>query len=173
MSTIPGVAQTEIIGAANFDAGLARSAAARGAQGDRLRRAAGDQRQLPSAPGRTENEFVSQSITLKLRSRPPKRSARCRSAGWRSCGGCATWPGSRSAPRDNDTIVTFNGQAGTFLGIFPTPRQPAHRRRRGGEGTALDQCLAAQEGRRSSWSTIPPDDQRLDPRSVQHHRRGR
>ena len=43
-----------------------------------------------------------------------------RSRATRSCA-CATWRTSSSAPKSTDTIVSFNGSEGTFIGITPTP----------------------------------------------------
>ncbi|MFO1105679.1 MAG: efflux RND transporter permease subunit [Amaricoccus sp.] len=124
MSTIPGVAQTEIIGAANFSMRVwldPLQLAAHGVTASDVLQAISAANFL-SAPGRTENEFVSQSITLKSTLQTPEAfgALPIRSDGdhvvrLRDVARIAL------GAKDNDTIVTFNGQAGTFLGIFPTP----------------------------------------------------
>ena len=76
-----------------------------------------------AAPGRTENEFVAYNIQHAddaadaggvRGAAAPRRGRR------RSCA-CATWRRIELASEEPEEIVTFNGQPGTFIGVFPTP----------------------------------------------------
>ena len=124
MSTIPGVAEIEIIGAANYSMRVwldPLALAARGVTAAEVLQAISNSNFL-SAPGKTENEFTATSITLQSTLQSPE--------------GFGTLPirGEGDAvvrlrdvahielgAENHDTIVTFNGQSGTFIGVFPTP----------------------------------------------------
>ncbi len=75
-----------------------------------------------SAPGKTENEFFISSITLKSTLQSPEAFG---SLPIRSDGDAVVRL--RDVARvelgaeNHDTIVTFDGAEGTFIGIFPTP----------------------------------------------------
>ena len=125
MSTIEGVAEIQIIGAANYAMRVwIDPVAARRARRHRRRRAGRHQQlQLPRR-ARAHRERVRrlQHPACRRRCRPRRRSARCRSSAratqWCAC---ATWRRSSSPSEEPEEIVTFNGQPGTFIGVFPTP----------------------------------------------------
>ncbi|TPE52231.1 efflux RND transporter permease subunit [Amaricoccus solimangrovi] len=124
MSTIPGVAEIEIIGAANYSMRIwldPLALAARGVTAGEVLQAISNSNFL-SAPGKTENEFTATSITLQSTLQSPEAFGtlpirgegdavvRLRDVARIELGA-----------ENHDTIVTFGGKAGTFIGIFPTP----------------------------------------------------
>ena len=124
MSTIPGVAEIEIIGAANYSMRVwidPLQLAARGVTASDVLTAISASNFL-SAPGKTENEFFISSITLKSTLQSPEAFG---SLPIRSDGDAVVRL--RDVARielgaeNHDTIVTFNGAEGTFIGVFPTP----------------------------------------------------
>ena len=124
MSTIPGVAEIEIIGAANYSMRVwidPLQLAARGVTASDVLSAISASNFL-SAPGKTENEFFISSITLKSTLQSPEAFG---ALPIRSDGDAVVRL--RDVARvelgaeNHDTIVTFNGAEGTFIGIFPTP----------------------------------------------------
>ena len=75
-----------------------------------------------SAPGRTKNEFVAYALEPQTTLQTPEAfGALPVRATATTSSGCATWPRSSWAPKSTDTIVTFNGKEGTFIGVTPTP----------------------------------------------------
>ena len=124
MATIEGVAEAQIIGAQNFAMRVwidpVRLAARDITAGDVLQAIRASN--FLSAPGKTENEYIARSITMQTTLQTPDgfgalplktdgdEVVRLRDV-------ASIELGSES----DDTIVTFNGQTGTFLGIFPTP----------------------------------------------------
>lgn len=124
MSTIPGVAQIEIIGAANYSMRVwldPLQLAARGVTASEVLAAVNASNFL-SAPGKTENEFVASSIVLQSTLQTPEAFG---TLPIRSDGDAVVRL--RDVARielgaeNTDTIVTFNGAQGTFIGVFPTP----------------------------------------------------
>ncbi len=124
MSTIPGVAEIQIIGAANYSMRVwidPLQLAARGVTASDVLGAISASNFL-SAPGKTENEFVISSITLKSTLQSPEAFG---ALPIRADGDAVVRL--RDVARielgaeNHDTIVTFNGADGTFIGVFPTP----------------------------------------------------
>ena len=124
MSTIPGVAEIEIIGAANYSMRIwldPRALAARGVTAAEVLQAISDSNFL-SAPGKTSNEFTATSITLQSTLQTPEAFGtlpirgegdavvRLRDVARIELGA-----------ENHDTIVTFSGKSGTFIGVYPTP----------------------------------------------------
>jgi multidrug efflux pump len=124
MSTIPGVAEIEIIGAANYSMRIwldPLALAARGVTASEVLTAVSNSNFL-SAPGKTENEFTATSITLQSTLQTPEAFGtlpirgegdavvRLRDVARIELGA-----------ENHDTIVTFAGESGTFIGVFPTP----------------------------------------------------
>ena len=124
MSTIEGVAEVQVLGAANYSMRVwidPVKLAARGLTAAEVLQAINASNFL-SAPGKTKNEYVTYSITMKSTLQTPEAFAelplksengnvvRLRDVANVELGAEST-----------DTVVNFNGQPGTFIGIFPTP----------------------------------------------------
>ncbi|MCV2877462.1 efflux RND transporter permease subunit [Sedimentimonas flavescens] len=124
MSTIPGVAEIEVIGASNYAMRVwidPNKLAARGVTAAEVLGAIQASNFL-SAPGKTENEYFTQSITLKSTLQTPE-----------AFGALPIRADGDAVVRLRDVaqvelasdgegeIVTFDGQGGTFIGIYPTP----------------------------------------------------
>jgi multidrug efflux pump len=124
VSTIQGVAEVQILGAANYSMRVwidpIRLAARGLTAADVL--AAINSANFLSAPGKTENEYVSYAITLRSTLQTPEAFAQLP---------LTSQNGNVVRLRDvaevelaaesTDTLVNFNGKPGTFIGIFPTP----------------------------------------------------
>ncbi|MDP3341749.1 efflux RND transporter permease subunit [Frigidibacter sp.] len=124
MSTIEGVAEIEVIGAANYAMRVwidPLKLAARGVTASEVAQAIQASNFL-AAPGKTENEFFAHAITLQSTLQTPEAF------------GALPLSGSGDqvvrlrdvaeielASEDGAEIVTFNGQSGTFIGVYPTP----------------------------------------------------
>jgi multidrug efflux pump len=124
MSTIPGVAEIEIIGAANYAMRVwldPLQLAARGVTATDVRDAITASNFL-SAPGKTENEFVAYSITMQSTLQTPEAFG---ALPLRGEGDAVVRLRDVArvelASEEQDEIVTFNSQPGTFIGVFPTP----------------------------------------------------
>ncbi len=124
MSTIEGVAQIEIIGAANYSMRVwidPLQLAARGVTASDVLGAISAANFL-SAPGKTENEYVASSIQLKSTLQSPEAFG---ALPIRSDGDQVVRLRDVAridlAAENTDTIVTFNGQSGTFIAVYPTP----------------------------------------------------
>ena len=124
VSTIQGVAEVQVLGAANYSMRVwidPVRLAARGLTAAEVLNAINASNFL-SAPGKTEGQYVTYSITVQSTLQTPDAFAelplrsvdgevvRLRDVARVELGAEST-----------DTIVNFNGQAGTFIGIFPTP----------------------------------------------------
>ncbi|MCX8572571.1 MULTISPECIES: efflux RND transporter permease subunit [Hyphomicrobiales] len=124
MSTIEGVAEVQVLGAANYSMRVwidPVKLAARGLTAAEVLQAINASNFL-SAPGKTKNEYVTYSITMKSTLQTPEAFAelplksengnvvRLRDVANVELGAEST-----------DTVVNFNGEPGTFIGIFPTP----------------------------------------------------
>ena len=124
LSTVEGVAEVEVIGAKTYSMRVwidPVRLAARGLTAAEVLAAINGANFL-SAPGKTENEFVAQSVTLKSTLQTPEsfgalplKSESGNVVRLRDVAEVAL------AAENADTIVTFNGEPGTFIGIFPTP----------------------------------------------------
>ncbi|TNF11970.1 MAG: efflux RND transporter permease subunit, partial [Rhodobacteraceae bacterium] len=124
MSTIPGVAQTQIIGASDYAMRIwidPDKLAARGVTASEVL-AAIQASNFLSAPGKTKNEYVAQSITLQSTLQTPDAFGKLpiRSSGDEVVRLRDVAKIELSKAADNE-IVTFDGKQGTFLGVFPTP----------------------------------------------------
>jgi len=124
MSTIDGVAQVQIIGEKDYSMRVwldPTRMAARNVTAPEVLSAIKASNFL-SAPGKTENEYVTRPITVKSTLQTPESfgALPIRADGdtlvrLRDVADVAL------GAEDTDTVVTFNGKPGTFLGIFPTP----------------------------------------------------
>ncbi|HVH02383.1 MAG TPA: efflux RND transporter permease subunit, partial [Amaricoccus sp.] len=124
MSTIPGVAEIEIIGAANYAMRVwldPLQLAARNVTATDVRNAIAASNFL-SAPGKTENEFVAYNITMQSTLQTPEAFG---ALPLRGEGDAVVRLRDVAqvelASADLNEIVTFNGESGTFIGVFPTP----------------------------------------------------
>lgn len=124
MSTIEGVAESEVLGAATYAMRVwidPVRLAARGLTASEVRTAINRSNFL-SAPGTTRGELVTYPISMQSTLQTPEAF------------GALPISGSGDeivrlrdvaeielAREDRDTIVTFNGEPGTFIGVFPTP----------------------------------------------------
>ncbi|HRO10860.1 efflux RND transporter permease subunit [Amaricoccus sp.] len=124
MSTIQGVAEIQIIGAANYAMRIwidPLQLAARGATAADVQNAIRSSNFL-AAPGRTENEFVAYNIQMQTTLQTPEAFGALPLVGegdhvvrLRDVARVEL------AAEEPEEIVTFNGQRGTFIGVFPTP----------------------------------------------------
>ncbi|WEX10465.1 efflux RND transporter permease subunit [Chelativorans sp. AA-79] len=124
VSTIEGVAEVQIIGAQNYAMRIwidPVRLAARGVTAGEVVTAVNAANFL-SAPGKTKNEYVAYPITTETTlqtadafAQLPLKSEGDEVVRLRDVADVEL------AAESNDTIVTFNGQPGTFIGIFPTP----------------------------------------------------
>ncbi len=124
LSTVQGVAEVQILGAANYSMRVWIDPvllAARGLTATDVLTAIESSNYL-SAPGKTKNEYVAYSITLESTLQTPQAFAELP---------LKSQDGNVVRLRDvakvelaaesTDTVVKFNGEPGTFIGIFPTP----------------------------------------------------
>lgn len=123
-STIEGVAEVQVMGAAKFSMRVwidPVRLAAHGVTAAEVVSAINSSNFL-AAPGKTQNEFVAQAITTATTLQTPESfgAMPLRSSGDEvvRLRDVATV---ELAAADTDTIVNFNGEPGTFIGIFPTP----------------------------------------------------
>ncbi len=124
MSTIPGVAEIEIIGAANYAMRVwldPLQLAARNVTATDVQAAIAASNFL-SAPGKTENEFVAYNITMQstLQTSEAFGALPLRGEG-DAVVRLRDVAHVELASEDQQEIVTFNGELGTFIGVFPTP----------------------------------------------------
>ena len=124
MSTIDGVAEIEIIGAAKYAMRIwidPMKLAARNVTATEVLSAIKAANFL-SAPGKTEGEYVAQAISLKSTLQTPESfgALPVRATGDQVVR-LRDVAEVELASAEPDSIVTFNGASGTFIGIFPTP----------------------------------------------------
>lgn len=124
MSTIDGVAEVQILGAANYAMRVwidPVRLASRGVTASEVVQAINASNFL-AAPGTTRNEYVAYSITLESTLQSPEAFG---ALPLRSNGDevvrLRDVASIELAAESTDSIVNFNGGAGTFIGIFPTP----------------------------------------------------
>ena len=135
MSTVEGVAEVQIFGAANYSMRVwidPIRLAARGMTAAEVLTAINDF-ELPVG-ARQDQERIRRLFDHRAVDAADaggfRAHCRCTPRTARSCG-CATWPGSNLRRKTPTPAVKFNGKPGTFLGIFPTPAaNPLTRRRR-------------------------------------------
>ena len=124
MSTIQGVAEIEIIGAANYAMRVwidPLQLAARGVTASEVRDAIAASNFL-SAPGKTENEFVAYNITMQSTLQTPEAFGALPLHGeGDAVVRLRDVARVELASEEQEEIVTFNGESGTFIGVFPTP----------------------------------------------------
>ncbi len=124
MSTIPGVAEIEVIGAAEYSMRVwldPLKLAARNVTASEVL-AAIQASNFLAAPGKTENEYVARAITLKSTLQTPEAfGAMPLRAEGDAVIRLRDVAKIELAAAAKDAIVTFNGEPGTFIGIFPTP----------------------------------------------------
>ena len=124
MSTIDGVAEVQILGAANYAMRVwidPVRLASRGVTAPEVLQAINASNFL-AAPGRTKNERVAYSITMESTLQTPE-----------AFGALPLYSDGDEVVRlrdvadielaaeSTDTVVNFNGEPGTFIGIYPTP----------------------------------------------------
>ncbi|MGB3831696.1 MAG: efflux RND transporter permease subunit [Mesorhizobium sp.] len=124
VSTVEGVAEVQVLGAANYSMRVwidPVKLAARGLTASDVLTAINSSNFL-SAPGKTQNEYVAYSITMKSTLQTPEsfgampiKSDKDNVVRLRDVAKVEL------AAEDTDTRVSFNGKPGTFIGIFPTP----------------------------------------------------
>ena len=124
MSTIPGVAEVQIMGAANYSMRVwidPIRLAARGLTATEVLAGINASNFL-AAPGKTQNEYVAYSITMESTLQTPEAfgALPLRASGDDVVRLRDVADVSLEA-ESNDMVVNFNGQPGTFIGVFPTP----------------------------------------------------
>ncbi|PWK68130.1 efflux RND transporter permease subunit [Aminobacter sp. AP02] len=124
VSTIEGVAEVQVLGANKYSMRVwidPVKLAARGLTAPEVLQAINASNFL-SAPGKTKNEYVAYSITMKSTLQTPEafgelplKSDNGNVVRLRDVARVEL------AAESTDTVVNFNGEPGTFIGIFPTP----------------------------------------------------
>ncbi|MDR7033299.1 efflux RND transporter permease subunit [Mesorhizobium sp. BE184] len=124
MSTVEGVAEVQIFGAADYSMRVwidPVKLASRGVTASDVLTAINSSNFL-SAPGKVENEFVVSSITVRSTLQTPEAfGALPLSSKDGNVVRLRDVAKVELAAESTDTRVTFNGKPGTFLAIFPTP----------------------------------------------------
>ena len=124
LSTVEGVAEVQVIGAKNYSMRVwidPIRLAARGLTAAEVL-AAINAANFLSAPGKTENEYIAQSVTLKSTLQTPDAFGQLPlKAENGNVVRLRDVADVELAAENSDTIVTFNGNPGTFIGVFPTP----------------------------------------------------
>jgi multidrug efflux pump len=124
MSTIPGVAEVQIMGAANYSMRVwvdPIKLAARGLTATEVLAGINASNFL-AAPGKTRNEYVAYSITMQSTLQTPEAfGALPVKAQGDDVVRLRDVAEIELAAESTDMVVNFDGQPGTFLGIFPTP----------------------------------------------------
>ena len=124
MSTIEGVAEIQIMGAANYSMRVWIDPVRLAARGVTAAEGVGaiNQANFLSAPGKTKNEYVTYSITTETTLRTPEAfGALPLTSSGDEVVRLRDVADVELAAESTDTVVNFNGEPGTFIGIFPTP----------------------------------------------------
>ncbi|EKF19321.1 efflux RND transporter permease subunit [Nitratireductor pacificus] len=124
MSTIPGVAEVQVIGAANYSMRVwidpVRLAARKLTAAEVL--AGIRASNFLAAPGKTKNEYVTYAITMQSTLQTPEAfGALPIKASGDEVVRLRDVAEVELAAESTDMVVNFNGQPGTFIGVFPTP----------------------------------------------------
>ncbi|WP_048645590.1 efflux RND transporter permease subunit [Nitratireductor soli] len=124
MSTIPGVAEVQVIGAANYSMRVwidpVRLAARKLTAAEVL--AGIKASNFLAAPGKTKNEYVAYAITMQSTLQTPEAfGALPLKATGDDVVRLRDVAEVELAAESTDMVVNFNGQPGTFIGVFPTP----------------------------------------------------
>jgi multidrug efflux pump len=124
VSTIQGVAEVQILGAAEYSMRVwidPAKLAARGLTASEVLSAINSANFL-SAPGKTKNEYVAYSVDVRSTLQTPEAFGalplRSENGGVVRLRDVARV---ELAAESTDSVVNFNGQPGIFVGIFPTP----------------------------------------------------
>ena len=124
MSTIEGVAETQVMGAASYAMRVWIDPVRLAGQGLTAAEVAQaiNASNFLAAPGRTRNELVGHPITMDSTLQTPETFGALPIAG----SGSAVVrlrdvARIELAAASTDMVVTFNGQPGTFIGVFPAP----------------------------------------------------
>ncbi|WP_420961752.1 efflux RND transporter permease subunit [Brucella sp. IR073] len=124
LSTVPGVAETQILGGQTYSMRVWLDPVQLAARNITAAEVLGaiNASNFLSAPGKTKNQFVSTSILLKSTLQTPEAFGNMvvKSDG-DNIVRLRDVAKVELAAESTDTIVRFNGQDGTFLGIMPTP----------------------------------------------------
>lgn len=124
MSTIEGVAEVQILGAANYAMRVwidPVRLASRGVTASEVLAAINSSNFL-SAPGSTRNDYVTYSITLQSTLQTPEAFAQLPiRADGDDVVRLVDVAEVELAAESTDTVVRFNGDPGTFIGVFPSP----------------------------------------------------
>ncbi|MCC5977595.1 MAG: efflux RND transporter permease subunit [Salinarimonas sp.] len=124
MATIEGVAEAQVMGAANYAMRVwvdPVRLAAHGLTAQEVIAAINDSNFL-SAPGRTRNVFVSYPIALDSTLQTPETfGAMPVSGDGDTIVRLRDIASIELAAESTDMVVSFDGEAGTFIGIFPSP----------------------------------------------------
>lgn len=124
MSTIPGVAEIQVMGAANYSMRVwvdPVRLASRGLTAAEVLGAINSSNFL-AAPGRTQNEYVSYPVTLQSTLQTPEAFGQLPiKADGDEVVRLADVARLELAAESTDMVVNFNGEPGTFIGVFPTP----------------------------------------------------
>ncbi|MBX3568652.1 MAG: efflux RND transporter permease subunit [Rhizobiaceae bacterium] len=124
ISTVEGVAEVQVLGAQNYSMRVwidPVRLAARGMTAAEVLAAIRASNFL-SAPGKTKNEYVTYSITLKSTLQTPEAfGALALKSDPNGIVRLRDVANVELAAESTDTQVSFNGKPGTFIGIFPTP----------------------------------------------------
>lgn len=124
MSTIPGVAEIQVMGAANYSMRVwvdPVRLASRGLTAAEVLGAINSSNFL-AAPGRTQNEYVSYPVTLESTLQTPEAFGQLPiKAEGDEVVRLADVARLELAAESTDMVVNFNGEPGTFIGVFPTP----------------------------------------------------
>ncbi|MRX49949.1 MMPL family transporter [Paracoccus sp. S-4012] len=124
VSTIEGVAEVQILGAANYAMRVwvdPIRLAGRGLTAAEVLAGINASNFL-SAPGKTRNDYVTYPITLQSTLQTPEAfGALPLKASGDDVVRLRDVARVELASESDETIVTFNGRPGTFIGIFPTP----------------------------------------------------
>ena len=124
LSTVEGVADAQILGAAEYSMRVRVDPVALAARGLTAAEvlAAINNANFLSAPGSTQNEYVAHTITVRSTLQTPEGFA---SLPLRTTDGNVVRLGDVAkvelAAQSTDSRVSFNAKPGVFLGIFPTP----------------------------------------------------
>jgi len=125
MSTITGVAEIQVMGAAEYSMRVWIDPIRLASRGMTAAEVLGGIRSsnFLSAPGKTENEYVAYSITVKSTLQTPEAFGEIPLKTDKS-GGVVRLRDIANvelASKSTDTLVDFDGQRGTFVGVFPSP----------------------------------------------------
>jgi multidrug efflux pump len=124
MSTIPGVAEIQVLGGQTYAMRIwidPIRLAGRGLTAAEVLGAVNNANFL-AAPGKTKGQFTAYSITMETTLQTPEAFAALPISGnGDDVVRLADVARVELAAESTDTIVNFNGEPGTFIGVFPTP----------------------------------------------------